>query len=241
MVDLDLDGLLDLVETNGFGGDWSNQPSYMYLNQSGLEFIEVGVSLGFSHFGQGRSLIQLDFDNDGDRDLIVCSSGESLKVFENHQLEPGEPVSPNANWFDLRLDTSARRTLAPMGQGSHVTLTINGQRRHYYADGGFGYCVQNEPGVHIGLGSASIIDAVRIEWADGSFTTRTSVNANQRLTVRAPYHPADVDGSGLVDVFDVMWFISGYASNDLVCDQNGDGMLSVFDLLRFLNDLASEG
>jgi enediyne biosynthesis protein E4 len=239
MVDFNHDGLLDLAETNGFATGYTNEQSYLYINHGDLNFTEEGLSLGYVHYGQGRGLVDFDFDNDGDRDLVIFSTGEPMAVFENHLLEPGQEVPAGVNWVDLRFDTSMRDTLAPMGLGAHITILSGGQERIFYADGGFNHCSQSELGVHLGLGEATMIDAVRIQWTDGSFQTLTDVPANQRLTVVAPFHPADLDGSGAVDINDVMAFIGGYSKGDLSSDHNGDGVLDVFDMLLYLGDFSS--
>ncbi len=239
MVDFNHDGLLDMAETNGFGTGYTNEQSYLYINHGDLNFTEEAIELGFIHYGQGRGLIDFDFDNDGDRDLIILSTGEPMAVFENHLLEPGQAVPAGVNWLDLRFDTSLRDSLAAMGIGSHVTVLSNGQERVYSVDSRANHATQSELGVHMGLGDAVVVDAIRIQWPDGSFMTLTNVPANQKLTVVAPFHPADLDGSGVVDIADVMAFIGGYSSGDLSSDHNGDGVLDVFDMLAYLGDFSA--
>lgn len=238
MVDLDHDGLLDLVETNGFGGPHTNEQSYLYINHGGLNFTEEALARGFVHYGQGRGLIDFDFDNDGDRDLVIFSTGEPMAVFENHLLEPDGVVQAGAHWLDLRFDTSARDTLAPMGMGAHVKVFSGETERIFYADGGFNHCSQSELGVHFGLGDAAAADRVRVRWPDGSFTTRTNVAADQRLMIVAPYHPADLNGSGEVDFYDVQWFLGRFSGQNLEADHNGDGLLDIYDVIRFLADFS---
>ena len=238
MVDLDHDTRLDLVETNGFSTGYGNEQSYLYMNHGNLLFTEEAIARGFVHYGQGRGLVEFDFDNDGDRDLVIFSTGEPMAVFENHLLEPGQPVPAGANWLDLRFDTSRRASIAPMGLGSSIRVTAGGQQRVFAADGGFNHCSQSELGVHLGLADAAEADAIRVQWTDGSFTTLTHVAANQRLTIVAPYHPGDVDGSGDVDFFDLLWFLGRFSAGDLGADQTGDGVLDVFDLIRFLGDFS---
>ncbi len=238
MVDFNHDGLLDMAETNGFGTGYTNEQSYLYINHGDLNFTEEGIELGFIHYGQGRGLIDFDFDNDGDRDLVILSTGEPMAVFENHLLEPGQAVPEGVNWLHLRFDTSLRDSLSAMGLGSHLTVLSNGQERVYSVDSRSNHGTQSELGVHMGLGNATVVDAVRIQWTDGSFMTLTNVPANQKLTVVAPFHPADLDGSGVVDINDVMAFIGGYSKGDLSSDHNGDGVLDVFDMLAYLGDFS---
>jgi hypothetical protein len=238
MVDLDHDGLLDLVETNGFSTGFTNEQSYLYMNHGSLNFTEEAIARGFVHYGQGRGLVDFDFDNDGDRDMVIFSTGEPMAVFENHLLEPGGAVPAGAHWLDLRFDTARRDGLAPMGLGARVTVVSDGQSRVFYADGGFNHCSQSETGVHVGLAGQASADVVRVRWADGTFTTLTGVAGDRRLTVVAPYHPADLNGSGAVDFVDVQWFLQRFSAGDLAADHNGDGLLDIFDVVRFLADFS---
>ncbi|GAB4386277.1 MAG: hypothetical protein Kow0022_14790 [Phycisphaerales bacterium] len=238
MVDLNHDRLVDLVETNGFGGSYGNEQSYLYINQGDLQFVERALEVGFVHMGEGRGLINADFDNDGDEDLVVFATGEPLAIFENHLLEPGQPVPAGAHWLRIEFDTRARDALAPFGMHTLVRL-VTGQRQEIVVvDGGFNHCSQGEIGCHAGLGDVEVVDYVRIEWPDGTFMTLADVPADQILRVVAPFNPADYDGSGTLDFLDVHAFIKGYTSGSMSSDHNGDWRLDVFDLLAFLNDFA---
>lgn len=238
IVDLNHDGLPDMVETNGFGGAYGNEQSYLYINQGELQFVEQAMALGFVHTGEGRGLINADFDNDGDEDLVIFATGEPLSVYENHLLEPGQPVPGGANWIRIDFDTRARATLAPSGMHTRVTLVTGDRQQVVVVDGGFNQCSQGEIGCHAGLGDSTTIDYARIEWTDGTVSTLANVAANQILHVVAPFSPADYDGSGVLDIFDVQAFVNGYMAHSLASDHNGDWRLDVYDLLTFLNDFA---
>jgi len=47
--------------------------------------------------------------------------------------------------------------------------------------------------------------------------------------------PADVDGSGTVDVGDVLYIVGAWGSDDPAADVNGDGMVSVSDILEVVS------
>lgn len=44
---------------------------------------------------------------------------------------------------------------------------------------------------------------------------------------------ADVNGDGLVNMFDMLGFMNLFAARNIQADMNGDGRISIFDLLRF--------
>ncbi len=53
------------------------------------------------------------------------------------------------------------------------------------------------------------------------------------------YCPADINGDGVVDIFDMMEFLGWYSTGDMRADWNSDGELNILDLLAYLNDFAA--
>ncbi|MCB0207990.1 MAG: CRTAC1 family protein [Anaerolineae bacterium] len=177
-VDLNHDGLLDLVETNGWEDlpSYRNEPSKLWLNH-GTMFEEVAQATGFDHALDGRGLFNFDYDNDGDQDMVVTTLNSSLFLYRNDLNGSG------TNWLRVFLDTSTNPHLAPNGFGSRIRATVGDKT--YYRDivGCDNYLSQSELSAHFGLGDASTIDELRVEWADGSVTTRTDVGVNQTLII----------------------------------------------------------
>lgn len=177
-VDLNHDGLLDLVETNGWEDlpAYRNEPSKLWLNQ-GAMFEEVAQATGFDHALDGRGLLNFDYDNDGDQDMVVTTLDESLFLYRN------DLSGPSTNWLRVFLNTSAKPQLAPNGFGSRVRVTVGDQS--YYRDivGCDNYLSQSELSAHFGLGDAQRVDELRVEWPDGSVTTLTDIEGNQTLTI----------------------------------------------------------
>ena len=46
---------------------------------------------------------------------------------------------------------------------------------------------------------------------------------------------ADLDGSGVLDFFDISTFINGYNAQDPIADIDGNGAFDFFDVSMFLN------
>ena len=194
--DLDNDGDLDLYHVNGWvqqqsEGDpdeFNNQPARLYENAGYLGFHEVAEQTGAADKGQGRGLILFDFDNDGDLDIFITNN-------HVYTLDGGDPVrspalptllrndTPSGNhWLKVTLDG-----IPPLhrdGIGSRVYVTANGQTqmRELHASTNF---LTQEPGriAHFGLGSADVIDEVRVEWVNGATSLLTDVPANQHISV----------------------------------------------------------
>ena len=84
MQDFDHDRDLDLAETNGFIGAFGGDPAVLFENTGdGSSFNEVASASGFVHHGQGRGLVRLDIENDGDLDIVVFENVGQLRLYEN--------------------------------------------------------------------------------------------------------------------------------------------------------------
>ena len=75
--DIDADGWLDALYSNGFNSD----PPFLYINRGATQpgfFDEEGGARGLGGPYSSASAGWTDLDNDGDLDLILCDSGNSF-------------------------------------------------------------------------------------------------------------------------------------------------------------------
>ncbi len=178
--DFDHDEDFDIVETNGWRDpEWTGENAYLFRNKGDGTFIDVAAPAGFVHTFEGRSLMTLDYDLDGDMDVVITAYNDPVKLLRNDISGAG------TNWLKLYLDTSGDPTLAPGGFGTKVTITAAGRSQHYYLGGGATYLGQSELVAHFGLGSMTTVDRLIIEWANGGTTVLNDVAANKALTVSA--------------------------------------------------------
>ena len=177
-LDCDHDGYVDLMETNGWPPpEWVGENSYIFRNNGDMTFSEVqGGTSGFDHVSQGRSLMLLDYDRDGDMDVLLTGWDEPVALYRN------EVSGANTNWIQIRLDTSGATGLAPDGYGSRVIATAAGVTQYEWINGGATYLGRSQPVAHFGLAGATTVD-LTVEWADGSSTTLVDVAVNQILTM----------------------------------------------------------
>ena len=232
-IDFDHDGDQDIVHTNGWTTYplWREDPMRFYLNDGAANFTEIAPSIGLTHTGQGRGLVNLDYENDGDQDIVVFCHNEEMILYRN------DLAGPDTNWLRLFFDTSGEPDLAPDGFGTHVTITVGGTSQVRVMDGGCNYLSVSEFSTHFGLGSATVVDEVHVEWANGRFTRMTNVSANQTMTVVACLLDGDADGSGSVDFTDLntvlgAWgtMVDPYHGGDVT----GDGLVDFTDLNAIL-------
>lgn len=239
--DFDHDTHLDIAETNGGVGVFSNRPSLLYINDGdAVSFTERATELGFVHTGQGRGLVRMDIDHDGDLDMVIICNNQPMGVYRNLLIGADRVTPPDANWLRVVLDTGARATLAPEGIGSVVRITTSRGARIAPIDNASNHCTTSPAEAHFGLGTDTGVAWVRVEWADSTHTTLMDVPANQILRVAAPAHPADFDNSGSVDSADALAFVQAFLAGDLNADLHADFVLNFFDIARFV-ELLNDG
>ncbi|MCH2100455.1 MAG: CRTAC1 family protein [Planctomycetes bacterium] len=177
--DMDNDGWLDLASTNGWFSSWDNYPTRIFHNSQGKSFVEVAANCGLNHLGQGRSLLRLDADRDGDEDLIITESNGPISYFKNE--------TDNGNyWLRISFDTQGVDDLAPHGLGTEVIVRRGSKQIYRQLDSSQSYLGQSELALHIGLGQyADVLNEVEVRWADGQITIMPNVASNQHLVVRA--------------------------------------------------------
>ena len=142
-------------------------------------FDEVAAAAGLDHTMMGLGMMQFDFDNDGDQDIaITAANDDEFRLYRNDFADSAR------SWLRVVLDTEGAAGIAPNGIGSRVWATVDGDRTYLrYVGGCANYLTQSELTAHFGLGEASSVDELRIEWPDGSVTRLTDVAVNQTITV----------------------------------------------------------
>jgi hypothetical protein len=121
-----------------------------------------------------------DYDNDGFLDLFVTNfGGRANDLFRN---------SGNGNsWISIKC-TGTRSNRSAIGAKVRVKATIRGQTTWQLREisGGGGYMSQNDLRAHFGLGDATNIELVRIEWPSGTVQELRNVAVKQFLTLTEP-------------------------------------------------------
>jgi enediyne biosynthesis protein E4 len=177
--DADSDGDLDLFVPNGFqdaqptfdpanpGRDMRegiHQKNRFFENlQTHLgegRFIERGSFWGLDLPVNGRGAAAIDFDRDGDVDLVHAVFGEKVMLLENR--------APQGHYIAFHLQgASVNRDAA----GAVVEVQTGNRVQTQTVTLGHGYLSQNTPVLHFGLGSHATVDEVRVLWPDGSAHT----------------------------------------------------------------------
>lgn len=224
--DYDNDGDLDLVATNGWNGvGWSDDRTTLWRNDAGV-FTDVSDSLGITDTLQGRGLAHLDYDSDGDLDLVVV----------NNQAAPVLYRNDNAVGNYLRIEVEGTESNRD-GVGAFITVTPDltdpTRQMVWEIDGGSSFLSQNEQIAHFGLGSHSTtVDQITIQWPSGIVQHLFDVSPNQTHLVLETddWQLADFNTDGKVDSADyTLWRDTMGSTTSLAADGSGDGVVGHAD------------
>ena len=188
LLDYDLDGRLDLLQSNGHLEDeiGTVDPSQSYAQPVQLfwnagpsaprTFVEVPAEstgdLGQPIVGRGSSFA--DVDGDGDLDVLVLQVGGPPRLLRNEQ-------STGHHWLRIALaaDGSNRH-----GIGAWIELQAGGvtQRRQVMPTSS--YLSQVELPVTFGLGDTDRVEHLVIRWPDGTEQPVAIDGVDRHLTIR---------------------------------------------------------
>lgn len=192
--DYDLDGLPDIFALNGHVADDVSvtQPTLHYA-ESPLLFRNKGrghfenvtdkVGSALRQAIVGRGAAYLDFDNDGDLDLVITTSNGPAKLLRND----------NGNQNDmLKVRTIGTRSNRD-GIGAKVTIkTDRGMHLFEMVKSGSSYLSQSEMPLTFGLGKPETGKTVSLDivWPSGKKESISDIKPNQTITLK--------EGSGIV-------------------------------------------
>jgi len=186
--DYDLDGRLDILAVNGHVADDISQlqptikyaePAQLFRNEGRKKFEDVTAKVGHSLDQPivGRGAAYLDYDNDGDLDLLIMDNRGNARLLRND----------NGNQNDvLRLKligTKSNRDAI----GAKVTVTANkGEHPFAMVKTGSSYLSQSELPLTFGLGKPGAPKksvALTIIWPSGRKDLLLNVEVNQLVTI----------------------------------------------------------
>jgi hypothetical protein len=174
-LDFDNDGWLDVFVVNGHvypavdSNQWGTsyaQQSLLFRNLKNGKFERVGAPAGtaLANAWPGRGLAIGDLDGDGRSDLVINNLDAAPVVLRSVAVGTG-------HWLDLRLVGDVTKKSPKDAIGSVVYVTTGKIRQRQDVFSGAIYCSQNDMTLHFGLGAATRIDKLEIQWPNGALET----------------------------------------------------------------------
>ncbi len=184
--DYDLDGRLDLFCSNGHLEEEINrvqpsqhyeQPPQLFWNagaEQGTEFVRVDSA----HCGEqlqkpmvGRGATYLDFDSDGDVDILVTAAGRAPRLLRNDN-------DLSRHYLRLKLVGDGQRCNRD-AIGSWVEVRIGEQIMRAQVMPTRSYLSQVELPLTFGLGERDKVDEVIVHWPDGEIQSLQTLAVDQ--------------------------------------------------------------
>jgi hypothetical protein len=150
--------------------------NYMFRNKGDLTFEDASAKWGFSEKSISNSAVYADLDNDGDLDLIVSNSNKPSFIYQNKTRESNE-----GNYLQIILQGSEQNK---GGIGTLVRITANDQQQMADANPSRGFLSSSEAILHFGIGKATEVDHLKVQWPDGKVQNLDHIPANQRITLK---------------------------------------------------------
>jgi hypothetical protein len=191
LLDVDLDGRLDLLQTNGHLEEEIGQvdPSQRYRQSAQLfwnagpearaTFVEVPAAttgdLARPIVGRGSAFADIDLD--GDLDVAFFQTGGPPLLLENRQ-------QLGHHWLRIELVGDPAAGVSRDAVGARLELTAGGVTQARQVMPTRSYLSQSERPVTFGLGPATAAERLVITWPDGSRQELGDLPADRRVVIR---------------------------------------------------------
>jgi hypothetical protein len=168
-IDFDNDGLLDIfiasghvypqVDQQDWGTTWAERPQ-LFRNLDGAKFQEVppATGSGLAAVVPARGAAFGDLFNDGHIDVV-------LNCIDSPPLLLRNVVQNTNHWLGIKLAGTGKSPRDAIG--AKVFVTAGGVRQRADVYSGASYGSSSDPRVHFGLGAATSIESLEIDWPDG--------------------------------------------------------------------------
>jgi hypothetical protein len=181
-LDADADGRIDLFVANGHVDHrpWANSPMaqtalFFWGRDHGRFELAGRAGSSASYFARpvvGRGVAAGDLDNDGRVDLVVIHRDAPAALLWNR--------AHAGHWLGIRL-RGTRSGATPVG--TQVNCRAGGRLLVRWLTSGTGYLSAHDPRLWFGLGDASKVDRLEIQWPLGHVQSWSDLDADRILMI----------------------------------------------------------
>ena len=179
LVDLDLDGWLDIYVANGhvidnidlFNKDYRHaQYNQVYLNQKNGSFSDITTMIGgdLLYKAVSRGSAFGDIDNDGDIDIMVSNNNGKARLL----LNEGDHKN---NWIGFELEG---RTCNKQAIGSKIIISTDSGDQVAWVNPAGSYLTSNDTRVVFGINSDRLVKSISIDWPGSEKETFKELKPN---------------------------------------------------------------
>jgi hypothetical protein len=153
-----------------FSGHERNRFFVQLEGSEGLSFEDRSLVSGADALGDGRAFAKLDWDQDGDVDMVLTNANAPrVQLFEN---QVGASLG-GALWVDLRGSAKAGVESGKTnrdGVGARIVVHTQDGSQHAEKRAGEGFAAQNTGWLHFGLGALDSAHGLSVFWPSGRQT-----------------------------------------------------------------------
>ncbi|MCR9289489.1 MAG: VCBS repeat-containing protein [Bacteroidetes bacterium] len=193
--------------------------NYAFRNQGNLLFENVSKTWGLDLEGCSNGAAYADFDNDGDLDLVVNNLNMEAAVYRNNTERK------DANYLKIKL---VQKNKNKFGVGAKVTLTIGNEELTQEISPIRGWQSSMGYVLNFGIGKATKVDEIHVEWAPDKRQVLENIEVNQLLTIEENAHleieAKENSNSLFSDISDQMYVDFSHRENRFV-DFNVEGLM----------------
>ncbi|MBI4600859.1 MAG: tetratricopeptide repeat protein [Planctomycetes bacterium] len=158
------------------GGSWSgHERNCFFVQDASGRFHNASAVHGLDAMEDGRGVAIVDFDRDGDQDIVLKSrNAPQVRIWRNDHAR-------DLSRIQVKLEGTASNRDAV---GARLTVEAGGLRRVKEVCAGGGFLSQGSLVLHVGLGRAAAVDRLEVRWPSGRVQEHRGLAVNRRYRIR---------------------------------------------------------